>query len=99
MALAVSADARHDTSVSVRAFLGRHRALGKIRYLNGPEAELRRVWGEYQVLSASESGEADTHSAPVRIYGRSGRWLATQHAGVDLSVDTLVHDISLALTR
>jgi hypothetical protein len=49
------------------------------------------------VLSALESGDADTHSAPVRIYGRNGRWLATQHAGVDLSAANLVHDISLAL--
>ena len=82
-----------------RAFLTRHRAASQIRYLNGPEGELRRVWKEYQVLSALESGDADTHSAPVRIYGRGGRWLATQHAGADLSAGNLVHDISLALAR
>ena len=99
VALAISANPRDDTRTSVRAFLGRHRAVGQIRYLNRPEAELRSVWKAYQVLSALESGDADTHSAPVRIYGRSGRWLATQHAGVDLSADNLVNDISLALVR
>jgi cytochrome oxidase Cu insertion factor (SCO1/SenC/PrrC family) len=97
VALAVSANPRDDSRGSVRTFLTRHRALGEIRYLNRPEAELRRVWKEYRVLSALESGDADTHSAPVRIYSRSGRWLATQHAGVDLSAANLVHDISLAL--
>lgn len=51
------------------------------------------------MLSALESGDADTHSAPVRIYSRSGRWLAMQHAGVDLSAANLVHDISLAPAR
>ena len=99
IALAVSSNPADDTHESVRAFLRRHRATGEIRYLNRPEAELRRVWRDYQILSASESGDADTHSAPVRIYGRNGRWLATQHAGADLSVDNLVHDISLALTE
>lgn len=99
VALAVSADPRDDTGGSVRAFLGRHRAVGQVRYLNRPHAELRRVWKDYQVLSASASGDADTHSAPVRIYSRSGRWLATEHAGADLSADNLVHDISLALAR
>jgi cytochrome oxidase Cu insertion factor (SCO1/SenC/PrrC family) len=97
VALAVSSNPRDDTRKSVLAFLRRHRATGQIRYLHRPEAELRRVWREYQVLSALESGDADTHSAPVRIYSRTGRWLATQHAGVDLSVDNLVHDISLAV--
>jgi cytochrome oxidase Cu insertion factor (SCO1/SenC/PrrC family) len=99
VALAISANPRDDTRESVRAFLTRHRAAREIRYLNGPEPELRRVWKEYLVLSALESGDADTHSAPVRIYSRSGRWLATQHAGVDLSAANLVHDISLALAR
>lgn len=99
VALAVSSNPRDDTPTSVRAFLVRHRALGQIRYLNRPAAELRRVWREYQVLSSSDSGDADTHSAPVRIYDRTGRWLATQHAGVDLSAENLVHDITLALAR
>lgn len=99
VALAISANPRDDTRENVRAFLTRHRAAREIRYLNGPEPELRRVWKEYLVLSALESGDADTHSAPVRIYSRSGRWLATQHAGVDLSAANLVHDISLALAR
>lgn len=99
VAVAISANPRDDTPESVRAFLRRHRATDEILYLNGPEDELRRVWDEYQVLSASESGDADTHSAPVRIYARTGRWLATQHAGADLSVDALLHDISVALDQ
>jgi len=99
VALAVSANPRDDSVASVRAFLRRHRAVGQIRYLNRPQGELRRVWSEYQVVSAAETGDAETHSAPVRIYSRSGRWLVTQHAGADLSASNLVHDIALALNE
>jgi cytochrome oxidase Cu insertion factor (SCO1/SenC/PrrC family) len=97
IALAISANPRDDSRASVRSFLRAHRATREIRYLNGPAPELRRVWRAYQVLSALESGDPDTHSAPVRIYGRDGRWLSTLHAGADLSVDNLLHDVSVAL--
>jgi hypothetical protein len=33
----------------------------------------------------------------VRIYDREGVWVATLHAGVDLSEDNLLHDIRAAL--
>jgi len=33
------------------------------------------------------------HSAPLRIYDRSVVWVATLHAGVDLSEENLLHDL------
>jgi protein SCO1/2 len=99
IAVAISTDPRDDTPASIRAFLRRHRALGTFRYLTGPIPEMKRLWASFQILSSFESGDADTHSAPVRIYSRDGIWLATLHAGVDLTPANLAHDVRVALER
>jgi cytochrome oxidase Cu insertion factor (SCO1/SenC/PrrC family) len=96
-AIAITADPRDDTTANIRVFLSRHRASRTIRYLVGPVPVMRDVWRRFLVLSAVASGNADTHSAPVRIYGRDLTWLATQHVGVDLSPRNLAHDILVAL--
>ncbi len=100
-AVAISTDPAEDTEVSVRRFLARNRALGSLQYLGGgqPERELRSVWKSFYVLSSLESGQDTLHSAPVRIYDRSGTWVATLHAGADLSEANLLHDIRGALKR
>lgn len=97
VAVAISTDPRDDTPASIRAFLRRHRALGTFRYLAGPIPEMKRLWSSFQILSSFESGDADTHSAPVRVYSRGGVWLATLHAGADLTPANLVHDVRAAL--
>ena len=97
--VAITSDPRDDTPAAIRAFLRRHRALGTLHYLSGPVPTLRRLWHSFQILSSLESGDADTHSAPVRIYSRDGIWLATQHAGADLTPANLAHDIRVALRR
>jgi cytochrome oxidase Cu insertion factor (SCO1/SenC/PrrC family) len=96
--VAISTDPKEDTAASVRAFLRRNRALGKLHYVGGgePEAKLRRIWKRFQILSSLESREDTLHSAPVRIY-KGGVWVATLHAGVDLTPANLAHDIRLAL--
>jgi protein SCO1/2 len=98
-AVAISADPAEDTKWSIRSFLEENRALGRLLYLGGGESEreLRRVWDDFDVLSSLESGEDTLHSAPVRIYDRSGEWVATLHAGADLTEANLAHDIRIAL--
>lgn len=59
---------------------------------------MRPLWRRFQILSSLESGKANIHSAPVRIYGPDLSWLATQHAGADLSPRNLAHDIRVALS-
>ena len=98
-AIAISVDPKEDTPASIRTFLRRNRAEGQLRYLSAPESELRAVWKAAQILPSADSGDDETHSAPVRIYGRDGRWIATQHVGADLSQDNLAHDIRLALAQ
>lgn len=96
-AVGISTDPSEDTPTSVRAFLGKQRALGRLFYLRGSETEMRALWSRFQILASLESGEDTLHSAPVRIYDRNGIWVATLHAGVDLSEDNLLHDIRTAL--
>jgi protein SCO1/2 len=98
-AVAISVDPRDDTPPNIRSFLRRHLASRTIRYLVAPLPVMRDVWRRFFVLSAVASGNADTHSAPVRIYGRDLTWLAAQHVGVDLSPRNLAHDIRVALSR
>jgi cytochrome oxidase Cu insertion factor (SCO1/SenC/PrrC family) len=98
VAVAISTDPKEDDPGNVRAFLLRHRVLGKLHYVGGGEAEskLRTVWKRFNILSSLDSGEDTLHSAPVRIY-EEGVWVATLHAGVDLTPENLVHDLRVAL--
>lgn len=98
-AVAISTDPAEDTRPSVRRFLARNRAGGRLLYVGGaqPESKLRGVWKAFQILSSLESGQDTLHSAPVRIYDRSGAWVATLHAGADLAEANLAHDIRVAL--
>lgn len=96
-AVAVSTHPRDDTPASVRAFVRRHRLVGRLDYLIGSGNELRPVWRKFHILSALESGDADTHSAPVRIFDPEGEWVTTLHPGADLTPDNLAHDVRAAL--
>jgi cytochrome oxidase Cu insertion factor (SCO1/SenC/PrrC family) len=98
VAIALSTDPNEDDPTSVRAFLRRNRAIGMLHYVGGGEAEsmLRPLWKRFNILSSLESGEDTLHSAPVRIYDE-GMWVATLHAGVDLTTGNLVHDLRVAL--
>lgn len=99
VAVAFSTDPAEDTPQSVRAFLQKQNALGKLLYLTGPEAELRGAWKQFQILSSEESGEDTLHSAPLRVYDRDLVWRATLHAGVDLTPENVVHDVRLTLRK
>ncbi len=96
VAIAISVHPGDDTPVSVRRFLRTHRVEGDLRYLIGSERELRPVWNAFQILPALDTGDADTHSASVRIFNRDGEWVSTLHAGVDLTPENLAHDLVAA---
>jgi protein SCO1 len=95
--LAISTDPREDTESSVRQFLARQHAIGRLRLLTRPMPEIRKAWNSFKILSSQESGRDTLHSAPVRIYDPQGFWVSTLHAGVDLSPSNLAHDIAVAL--
>lgn len=99
-AVAISTDPAEDTAESVDLFLRRNRvADGQLRYLVAPVSDLRPVWDAYRILPSLDSGDDSLHSAPVRPYDRDGVWVATLHAGADLTATNLVHDVRALLRR
>jgi protein SCO1 len=92
-ALAITTDPIRDTPAAIDTFLRRFRAKGELRYLDGTVAQLRPLWQAFSVVAAYDTGRANMHSAPVRIYDRQGRWRSTLAAGVDLTPANLVHDL------
>ena len=92
-AAAISTDPDEDTPDSVRAFLRRNRAEGKLHYLVAPVPTLRPVWEAFQISASFDTGVDTLHSAPVRIYNREGVWVSSLHAGADLTTENLLHDV------
>lgn len=97
IAVAISTDPAEDTPQAVGSFLRRQHAQGRLRYLTGSLATMRPLWRSFQILPSVDSGSDSLHSAPVRIYSSDGEWLATLHAGADLTKENLLHDIRVAL--
>jgi protein SCO1 len=99
-AVAITTDPAEDTPTSVDSFLRRNRARGQLLYVGGgqPENILRGVWKRFFVLSSLKSREDTLHSAPVRLYDRSGTWVSTLHAGADLTDASLANDVRVALS-
>jgi protein SCO1/2 len=98
VAVAISTDPDEDTPQSVRDFLRRNRAEGKLRYLVAPVPTLRPVWEQFQIAASFDTGVDTLHSAPVRIFDRDGIWVSTLHAGADLTTENLLHDIRAVLS-
>ena len=94
--LLITVSPRVDTRASVKRFLIARRALS-VDYLIGSVHELRPVWKAYGILPAVDMDNPDIHSSDVRIFNRHGVWVSTQHAGVDLTPQNLMHDIREAL--
>jgi cytochrome oxidase Cu insertion factor (SCO1/SenC/PrrC family) len=82
-AAAVSVDPRADSPSRVRRFLATQRLKGRVPYLAGPRAALRRVWRAY--------GAAPGRPVVVVLDPR-GRQRVGFTAG-DLAVDDLAHDL------
>jgi protein SCO1/2 len=96
-AVAISTDPEEDTPNAVRIFLEKNRAVGKLLYVVGPVTRLRPVWEHFQIAASLDTGSDTLHSAPVRIYDPEGTWVSTLHAGADLTMENLAHDIRMAL--
>jgi cytochrome oxidase Cu insertion factor (SCO1/SenC/PrrC family) len=95
--IAISTDPEEDTPQAVASFLEKNRAVGKLRYLVAPVERLRPLWEKFQIAASLDTGLDTLHSAPVRIYDREGVWVTTLHAGADLTMENLAHDVRLAL--
>jgi len=85
-----------DTPTSVRKFLRNRQALG-LDFLIGTMKQMRPVWRSFHIVAAAETGNADVHSADVRVFDQRGEWVSTLHLPPDLTPENLAHDLRRAL--
>jgi protein SCO1/2 len=94
--LALTVNPASDTPTSVRKFLRNRQALG-LDFLIGTMKQMRPVWRSFQIVAAAETGNADIHSADVRVFDQRGEWVSTLHLPPDLTPENLAHDLRRAL--
>ncbi|MGO9488376.1 MAG: SCO family protein [Solirubrobacteraceae bacterium] len=90
--LLISADPATDTPASVRRFLAEVSLSGRVHYLTGTSAQLRRVWREYHVTPASAGAAAFDRFATVVLVDPRGRERVL-YGQEQLTPEALVHDI------
>ena len=90
-ALAISVDPANDTAKSARAFLSKQRMIGRLRFVLGSRAQLRRIWRGYAVQPQLDDLD---HTARIVLVDRQG----FQRVGYPLDQVTperLAHDLRL----
>jgi protein SCO1 len=90
--LIVSADPAADTPAHVSRFLAQVSLSGRVQYLTGTRAQLRRVWRAYRVTPASAGRKAFAQYASVLLLDRDG----DEHVlfqEEQLTPESLAHDI------
>ena len=90
-AVAIAVDPPRDTPARARAFLAEQRATGRLKFLTGPAAELRRQWRAYGIQRQTRREE---HSGYVVLLDRQGR----QRIGFpadQVTPDALANDLAL----
>jgi protein SCO1 len=90
-AIAISVDPPNDTPASARKFLAEQRANGRIRFVLGKRAELRRLWTGYAITPQRVRQE---HMARITLVDARG----FQRVGYPISQATperLAHDLRL----
>jgi protein SCO1/2 len=70
--LIVSTDPAADTPARVRRFLAAASLGGRVEYLTGPPADLRRVWRAYSVIPSQLANADSAHPAEVLLIDRAG---------------------------
>jgi protein SCO1/2 len=90
--LLISADPAADTLARVRDFLSRVSLSGRVSYLRGDAAQLRRVWHAFGVTPASADRAAFDRSAPVYLIDRAGRERVIYQLE-QLTPEAVAHDV------
>jgi protein SCO1/2 len=89
--LIVSADPSGDTPADVRRFLAQVSLSGRVHYLSGSAAQLRRLWREYRVTPASDGADAFASAATVRLIDARGEERVL-YGPEQLTPEALAHD-------
>jgi protein SCO1 len=90
--LLISADPAADTPARVKGFLSRVSLSGRVSYLNGSAAQLRRVWHAFRVTPASADRGAFDRTAPVYLIDGAGRERVIYQLE-QLTPEAVAHDV------
>ena len=90
-AIAVAVDPPRDTPERARAFLSEQRALGRLHFVLGTRAELRRLWDGYFVRPQSVTQE---HNARFTLVDARG-YQRVGYPGQEATAERLAHDLRL----
>jgi protein SCO1 len=90
-AIAVAVDPPRDTPERARAFLSEQRALGRLDFVLGTRAELRKVWDGFYVRPQSVTQE---HNARFTLVDKRG-FQRVGYPGFEATPERIAHDIRL----
>src|ERR671917_1829956 len=90
-AIAVAVDPPRDTPESTRAFLSEQRALGRLDFVLGSRAELRRVWRGFRIRPQSVTQE---HQARITLVDPRG-YQRVGYPGSQATAERIAHDIRI----
>ncbi len=90
--LIVSADPAGDSPAAVRRFLAASALSGRVYYLTGSPAELRKIYSEYKVRPASAGAKAFANYATVLLIDPQGRERVA-YGSEQLTPEALAHDV------
>jgi protein SCO1 len=90
-AIAIAVDAPRDTPERARAFLSEQRALGRLDFVLGTRAELRKLWNGYYVRPQSVTQE---HQARFTLVDGRG-FQRVGYPGFEATSERIAHDIRL----
>ena len=90
-AIAIAVDPPNDTSRSARAFLSEQHVLGRIRFVLGSRAELRKLWKGFYVRPQTVTEE---HQARFTLVDKRG-FQRVGYPGSLATPETLARDVRL----
>jgi len=90
-AIAVAVDPPRDTPERARAFLSEQRALGRLDFVLGSRAELKRVWDGFYVRPQSVTQE---HNARFTLVDKKG-FQRVGYPGFEATPERIAHDVRI----
>jgi protein SCO1 len=90
-AIAVAVDPPRDTPERARAFLSEQRALGRLEFVLGTRAELKRVWNGFYIRPQSVTQE---HNARFTLVDKKG-FQRVGYPGFEATPERIAHDVRI----
>lgn len=95
--LAVSVDPKGDTPAAVRSYAKRMHLAPQFRYLIGTQAELRRAWAAWHVLSVRQGPDLVDHVAYTALVDPAGKERVLY--GAQVHAKDVLHDLRILMRR